>query len=221
MIFQYLIESASAYPNPKAYPNPFVSATPISSLPFVLFVVCIYVQVSMSERQNGQLPLAKRVRSRISADVWQQVRTAYASGIGLREIARNMSIPEGTVLARAKREGWTQQIQSVKALAKREGTSPSVTEAVAVTMQQRGERHTGRVAGLTERMLMTFEQLSEGEQLRFVDELEKIDKIGRRTFGLDTENGHGGNVMVNVALLEIPPERMMVAKIEASGDSRD
>jgi len=50
----------------------------------------------------------------------------------------------------------------VKNHAKREDTSPSVTEAVAVTMQQRGERHTGRVAGLTERMLMTFEQLSEG-----------------------------------------------------------
>jgi hypothetical protein len=32
---------------------------------------------------------------------------------------------------------------------------------------------------------MTFEKLSEAEQLRFVDELEKIDKIGRRTFRLD------------------------------------
>jgi len=74
------------------------------------------------------------------------------------------------------------------------------------------------VAGLTERMLMTFEQLSEGEQLRFVDELEKIDKIGRRTFRLD-ETVHGGNnVMVNLALLEIAPETVMVAKIEPSDD---
>jgi hypothetical protein len=142
----------------------------------------------MSERENGQLSLPKRaVRSRIPADVWQQVKTAYASGIGLREIARNMSIPEGTVLARAQREGWTRQIQNAKALAKREDTSPVVTpmEAVAGTMQQRGERHSGRVAGITERMLITFEKLSEAEQLRFVDELEKIDKIGRRTFRLD------------------------------------
>ena len=39
----------------------------------------------MSERENGQLPLAERaVRSRISADVWQQVKTAYAGGIGLQ-----------------------------------------------------------------------------------------------------------------------------------------
>jgi hypothetical protein len=43
------------------------------------------------------------------------------------------------------------------------------------------------------------------KQLRFVDELEKIDKIGRRIFGLD-ETGHAGNnVMVNVALLGIDP----------------
>ena len=73
----------------------------------------------MSERKTGQLPLAKRtVRSRISANVWEQVKTAYATGsIGLREIARNMDIPEGTVLARAKREGWTREIQNAKALA--------------------------------------------------------------------------------------------------------
>ena len=47
---------------------------------------------------------------RVSKDTWQQIKAAYAAGIGLREIARNMNIPEGTVLARAKREGWTQQI---------------------------------------------------------------------------------------------------------------
>ncbi len=43
---------------------------------------------------------------RISASTWAEIRTAYASGIGLRELARNMGIPAGTVLARSKREGW-------------------------------------------------------------------------------------------------------------------
>jgi hypothetical protein len=164
----------------------------------------------MSERKNGQLP-KRSVRSRISADVWQQVKTAYASGIGLREIARNMNIPEGTVLARAQREGWTRQIQNAKALAKREDTSPGVAEAVAVTIHQRGERHIGRVAGITERMLMTFEQLSEAEQFRFVDELEKIDKIGRRTFRLDGALPRFGlclNVLnVDGSMLEAEEER--------------
>ncbi len=51
---------------------------------------------------------------RISESTWAEIRTAYASGIGLRQLARNMGIPEGTVLARAKREGWTQQIAAAK-----------------------------------------------------------------------------------------------------------
>src|SRR6266480_7952679 len=67
----------------------------------------VTVHLNMSEQGNGQLPLAKRtVRNRDSSGLWEQIKTAYASGIGLREIARNMGIPAGTVLARANREGW-------------------------------------------------------------------------------------------------------------------
>jgi len=84
----------------------------------------------MSERENGQLPLTKRtVRSRISADIWEQIKTAYAAGIGLREIARKRNIPEGTVLAHAKRHGWTQQLQ----IATREA---SVMQSDAITPVQ-------------------------------------------------------------------------------------
>src|SRR6266513_179970 len=90
---------------------------------------------------------------RIPESTWAEIRTAYASGIGLREIARNMGISEGTVLARAKRESWTREIQNAKALVKREDASPAVTatEAVAITMQRRGERHVERMAGVSER----------------------------------------------------------------------
>ena len=41
------------------------------------------------------------MRRQISVETWEQIKTAFASGVGLREIARNMDIPEGTVLARA------------------------------------------------------------------------------------------------------------------------
>jgi hypothetical protein len=175
----------------------------------------------MSEHENGQLSLPERaVRSRISAERWEQIKTAYASGIGLREIARNMSIPEGTVLARAQREGWTQQIQSIKALAKRDDTSTAVTpfEAVSASMHQRGERHIGRMAGITERGVEHVAAMDGGGILDRIHEVEKLDKVARRTFGLDETEHGGNNVMVNVALLEIPPETMMVAKIEPSDD---
>jgi hypothetical protein len=79
---------------------------------FVLLQISVNVRLNMSERENGQLPLAKRtIRNRISSERWEQIKVAYISGIGLREIARKTNIPEGTVLAHAKRYDWTQQIQ--------------------------------------------------------------------------------------------------------------
>jgi DNA-binding NarL/FixJ family response regulator len=37
------------------------------------------------------------MRRKITNETWEQIKTAYASGIGLREIARNMRISERTV----------------------------------------------------------------------------------------------------------------------------
>jgi uncharacterized protein YjcR len=51
------------------------------------------------------------MRRKIANETWEHIKTAYVTGINLREIARKMNIPEGTVLAHAKRHGWTQQIQ--------------------------------------------------------------------------------------------------------------
>jgi hypothetical protein len=127
------------------------------------------------------------VRRTIPKSTWAEIRTAYASGIGLREIARNMGLPEGTVLARAKREGWTRQIESSKALAKREDAPHAVTpvEAVAMSMQQRGERHIERMAGVSERGVDHIETMNGPQILNSVDQIEKLDKVARRTFGLN------------------------------------
>ena len=85
-------------------------------------------------------------------ETWQQIKTAFAAGVGLRQIARNMNIPTETILSRAKREGWTREIQSAKALVKRQDSALSVSpaQAVAMTLAQRGERHVERMAGVSE-----------------------------------------------------------------------
>jgi hypothetical protein len=106
----------------------------------------ITVHLNMSERENGQLPLAKRtIRSRISSECWEQIKTAYAAGIGLREIARKMNIPEGTVLAHAKRHGWTQQIQVATgqlAVVQSDAITPvqSVPQSLAAILAERKDR---------------------------------------------------------------------------------
>jgi len=150
----------------------------------------------MSGQENGQRPLAKRTaRRRVSLERWEQIKTAYASGIGLREIARNMGIPAGTVLARAKREGWSKQINHAKSLAKRDDTSTAVTtfEAVSASIHQRGERHIERMAGVSERGVDHIETMDGPEILGSIDQIEKLDKVARRTFKLD-DNAAGPDI---------------------------
>ena len=150
----------------------------------------------MYDRLNG-------MRRRITNDTWEQIKTAFAGGIGLREIARNMNIPEGTVLARAKREGWTRQIQNAKALVKLEDASPTVAplEAVAMSMQQRGERHVERMMGVSERGLDHIETMDGPEILDSVDQIEKLDKVARRTFGLNDAGEQYQQTLVSIQIL--------------------
>jgi hypothetical protein len=134
------------------------------------------------------------MRRKITNQTWEQVETAYASGIGLREIARNMNIPEGTVLAHAKREGWSHKIQSAKVLAKRENVPPvgSPVDAAAMSMQQRGGRHVERMAGIWERGVDHIETMDGPAILDSVHQIEKLDKVARRTFGLKDDSPYIG-----------------------------
>jgi hypothetical protein len=121
------------------------------------------------------------VKRFITKSTWAEIRTAYASGIGLREIARNMGIPAGTILSRAKREGWSREIQNAKALAKRDDAANAITpfEAASASMQQRGERHVKRMAGVSERGVDHIETMDGPEILRSIDGIEKLDKVAR------------------------------------------
>ena len=145
------------------------------------------------------------MRRTITKSTWAEIRTAYASGIGLRELARNMHVSENTVLSRAHREGWTREIQNAKALAQHEDSPLAVaaTEAVAITMQQRGERHRERMAGVSERGVGHIETLDGPEILNAVDQIEKLDKVARRTFGISDVKEDQSQVAVNIAILNV------------------
>jgi len=112
-----------------------------------------------------------------------------------------MHIPEGTVLARAKREGWSRQVNNAKALAKRNEAAITPFEAASATMQQRGERHLGRMANIVEKTMPHVEAMEPDAILDRVDDVEKLDKIARRTFGISDDGSHGENVTVNIGIL--------------------
>jgi hypothetical protein len=58
-------------------------------------------------------------------------------------------------------------------------------------MQQRGERHVERMAGVSERAVDRIETMAGPKILAFIDRIEKADKVARRTFGLRDDNPSG------------------------------
>ena len=145
---------------------------------------------------------------RLSKDTWDQIKAGYAAGIGLREIARKMNVPEGTVLARAKREGWTQQIAAAKqAIALTQSNAITPLQSIAAVMEERGQRYRERVAGVSERVVGHIEAMCPDEILTRSAQFEKIDTIARRTFGLNEAPGSQEaltlSVLTNHAIVQV------------------
>ena len=176
------------------------------------------VHANMSERQNGQLPLAKRtIRSRISSERWEQIKVAYVSGIGLREIARKMNIPEGTVLAHAKRHGWTQQIE-VATQQQSDAITPvqSVPQSIATILSEHERETKLSLARSARRMAKDAEQAT----LREAPYVHKAAQVASITHSWG-EKEKNPNAILNVAILTgaEKPERVIDAReCQDSGD---
>jgi hypothetical protein len=118
------------------------------------------------------------------------------------------NVPEGTVLARAKREGWTQQIEAAKqAAALTQSNAITPLQSIAAVMQERGERYRERVAGVSERVVGHVESMDPDEILARSGQFEKIDTIARRTFGLNNAPSGQGclslNILTNHSLVQV------------------
>src|SRR6266496_4078668 len=110
-----------------------------------------------------------------------------------------MNVPEGTVLARAKREGWTQQIEAAKhAIALTQSNAITPMQSIAAVMQERGERYRERVASVSEKVISHVEAMEADEILSRSAQLEKIDTIARRTFGLNEVPPEQGTLNLNI-----------------------
>ena len=89
--------------------------------------------MSNQKDQIEQTNLPIRRPRKIPNSQWAEMRTAFAAGIGLRELARQLGIPAGTVLARAKRENWSGHIKQATTLVPIERQSETMSVAQAVT----------------------------------------------------------------------------------------
>jgi hypothetical protein len=55
-------------------------------------------------------------------------------------------------------------------------------------LAERGQRHLKRMAGVSEKAVDHIETLNGPEILNSIDQIEKLDKVARRTFGLKDDN---------------------------------
>ena len=65
-------------------------------------------------------------------------------------------------------------------------------------MQERGERYRERMADVSEKVAGHLESLEADEILSRSSQVEKIDTVARRTFGLDSPTADSGAVNLNV-----------------------
>ncbi len=195
----------------KALPgflNGLISMTLIA-IWLVFFQNTISVQLNMSQSDNGRLPLAKRtIRSRISSERWEQIKVTYVSGVGLREIARKMNIPQGTVLAHAKRHGWTQQIQVATGL-QSDAINPvqSVPQALAAILSERKER---TKLGLSKFTAEAAEEAAEHrDKLGIAGRVKDVADVHKTLWPNQPETNHILNLGVLIGNIRPePPERI-------------
>jgi hypothetical protein len=123
-----------------------------------------------------------------------------------------MNIPEGTVLARARRQGWTRQIESAKAVVKREDTPLALTpaEAVAITLNERKDKtklHLSRYA-----VEASGKAASHRQKLKIARQVKDVAAVAG-----PAEKHEGPAVLVNVALLGVDPATVQVRSTDAEG----
>jgi hypothetical protein len=77
-------------------------------------------------------------------------------------------------------------------------------------MQQRGERHLGRMANIVEKTVPHVEAMEPGAILDRIDDVETLDKLGRRTYGISDAKDDPTYWAVNIAILDVDPESVRV-----------
>src|SRR5262249_25526641 len=164
------------------------------------------------------------MRRKITNETWEQIKIAYAAGTNLREIARKMNIPEGTVLAHAKRHGWTQQIQVATrelSVMQSDAITPvqSVPQSLAAILAERKGR---TKLGLSKYTAEAAEQAAlHPDKLGIAGKVKDVAGVHKTLWPTD----HNDRGILNLAVLTgqyVPteaPKQVEALEVEASHES--
>ena len=149
------------------------------------------------------------MRRKIPNETWEQIKTGYAAGVGLREIARKMNSPEGTVLAHAKRHGWTQEIHAATgqlAVMQLDAITPlqpaqSVPQSIAAILAERKERTR---LGLSRYVAQAAEQAAEHlDKLGIAGKVKDVADVHKTLW--PEQNQHEPILNVGILTVQVKP----------------
>lgn len=133
-------------------------------------------------------------RQRVPAETWRGLRLAFVAGGALRQLARDAGISEGTILARASREGWTQQRHDAVQRARGGNGSNAGSEdaethrqqsLAIMTAEQVQEAHLVNMLALGHRLSSYASQLPDETAFTEIRRVDCMDRMVRRRLGID------------------------------------
>ena len=165
------------------------------------------IMPATSNSAGAKKPRKKpRPPQQISEETWQAVQGVICAGaMGFTAAGRHFGIEPHAIMARARRNRWpTPSMIAKRAETLHHGRSRAhqeqrngneeVIEIAAQSWAQRGEEHRNLVYNLTNRALKKVS--NEPPPLESWADVERADKAGRRSCGLDNEE----NTRVSLAL---------------------
>jgi uncharacterized protein YjcR len=128
---------------------------------------------------------------------WGAIKTAYLSGITLKELAERFSVNHNTLLSRSAREKWS--IPPARFNAINEIPTEKTTPILHDLWQERALSIREKEFKIAEKALNHAEQMTEDQLLAKSQAVDTLAKMGRRATGLDKEESNRN--AVNIALL--------------------
>lgn len=173
----------------------------------------------------NRLSTRSKKRSASRTD-WPALKMLFATGKTYKDLQEQTGLPLGTLTARGSRDNWDAARKQVQQVADEQ---LATVQRGLISKTERGEKWQERVENQAIKTLSVLEKQVPTDTKSaglFIDVLDKTDKVGRRSLGLESES-EGSKTIVNLGILQsavlpTPEPAVLEAEIvrELSEDSQ-
>jgi hypothetical protein len=167
------------------------------------------IDAAATEAKEEKQEKGKRERRAKGSIDWGPIRKAWNGGLSVAEICERYNISDSTIYSQAKRYRWPRreiipggrnapiEAPAIAAKATEKAIEQSVAQqipAINAVVREKLSRWFEKVLATSDKLHAQVDALSDGrlevEEIKsLASSLETIDRVSRRTFGLDSPSG--------------------------------